>query len=281
LATGILLARPGKKLQKYTIFALAMALIAVGMSLSRGAWVGIALAVAVMMVFWSHHSRILLAAAAVSSAPLGAMAFLNVLPAEVADRLATALDYFRFVDVTQEVVTPQNYAVLERVAHWQAAINMIAANPLFGVGAGNYPAVYDTYSVRGWNEALGHAHNFYLNIAAETGFIGLAIYLSIFVIAFLHITKWLTQPGWEQPREGLRAAGLQIAVSSSLPRSQELLWRGILAGVLGSLVASCIHNMFDSLFVHGMSIQLGMILALGQLSTAALARSTVRSRPNS
>lgn len=268
LAIGLLMARPGRRLQYYTLVALVLAVSAVGMSLSRGAWVGISLAVAVMMVFWSHYSRILLAAGTLAATPIGALAFLNLLPPEVTDRLTTAFDYFRFVDVTQEVVTPENYAVLERVAHWQAAINMIADNPLFGVGAGNYPAVYDTYSVRGWNVALGHAHNFYLNITAETGFVGLVVYLAIFVIAFLHAMKWLVR-------------GHIIDVGASRPRSQELLWRGVLAGVLGSLVASCVHNLFDSLFVHGMSIQLGMILALGQLSAVGLAQSLVRSRSHS
>ena len=84
--------------------------------------------------------------------PALALAFLNLLPAEFTARLSTAADYFRFVDARQEVVTSQNWAVLERVAHWQAALDMIAANPVFGVGAGNYPAVYEQYMVRGWVE---------------------------------------------------------------------------------------------------------------------------------
>ncbi|MGI5837083.1 MAG: O-antigen ligase family protein [Chloroflexota bacterium] len=272
LAVGILLAWPGKRLRNYTLFALALAVAAVGMSLSRGAWVGISLALVIMMVFWSHRTRILLAAGILAATPLSALAFLNILPPELTARLATVFDYFRFVDVTREVVTPQNFAVIERMAHWQAAINMIEAHPLLGVGAGNYPAVYEAYSVEGWDEALGHAHNFYLNIAAETGFVGLATYLSIFVIALLHSVKWLLRSFSEgQPDQAGRAAD---------PYAETLLWRGILVGVLGALIASCIHNMFDNLFVHSMSIQLGMILALGQLSAIALARPAIRSQEN-
>lgn len=321
MAIGLLLAWPGRRLRNYTLFALALAVAAVGMSLSRGAWMGISLAIAMMMICWSHRTRILLAAALLAATPLSALAFLNLLPPELTARLATAFDYFRFVDVTQEVVTPQNFAVLERMAHWQAAINMIATQPLLGVGAGNYPAVYDIYSVRGWDEALGHAHNYYLNITAETGFIGLLVYLSIFAIALAHTVKWLlrghlsdigtghhhsylpktVEQGFTpchcvDSGNGGRVGASSHATSNeegdkplpyaadsraSRPRSQELLWRGILAGVLGSLVASCVHNMFDSLFVHGMSIQLGMILALGQLSAMALARTLVRSQRNS
>lgn len=288
LAVGVLLARPGVRLRNYTLVALTLAVVAVGLSLSRGAWVGISLAVATMMLFWSHHTRILLAAGTLAATPLGALAYLNLLPPEVTARLATAMDYFRFVDLTQEVVTPQNFAVLERVAHWQAAINMIGAHPLLGVGAGNYPAVYDWYSVRGWDEALGHAHNFYLNITAETGGVGLLVYLSVFVVALLHAMRWLARvgvanvgagrcarPGTSNDEATERGTGAGRAAG---PYAGTLLWRGILAGVLGSLVASCVHNMFDSLFVHGMSIQLGMILALGQLSAMALGQRLVRSR---
>jgi glycosyltransferase involved in cell wall biosynthesis len=110
--------------------------------------------------------------------------------------MATVLDYFRFIDVTREVVTPENFALVERMAHWQAAIDMIAASPVFGMGAGNYPAVYEWFAVRGWNEALGHAHNFYLNIAAETGFVGLTMYLSIFAVALLHNPRILFHSPW-------------------------------------------------------------------------------------
>jgi membrane protein implicated in regulation of membrane protease activity len=54
---------------------------------------------------------------------------------------------------------------------------MFLAHPLLGVGAGNYDPAYARYHVPGWNLSLGHAHNYYINAAAETGGIGLAIFL--------------------------------------------------------------------------------------------------------
>jgi len=188
---------------------------------------------------------------------------------------------------------------------------MIAASPLLGMGAGNYPAVYEWFAVRGWNEALGHAHNFYLNIAAETGLVGVAVYLSIFIVALLHTVKALLQGARAScpPRvvgqginpcrpavvgevvgDGQRRASMSPGRKGTSPfptgrgggpvggRHSQAIWRGILLGVLGSLVAVCVHNMFDSLFVHGMSIQLGMILALGQLSATALSQPLLRSQ---
>lgn len=259
LAIGLVVARAAVPIWRWILAACLLAIGAVLASLSRGAWVGIAAANGVMMVFWSTRSRLILAASVVALAPVGALAFLNVLPAEVASRVATVLDYFRFIDARQETVTPENYAVLERVAHWQAGLDMVAAQPLLGVGAGNYAAVYEKFMVPGWLEPLGHAHNIYINLAAETGVPGLLLYLTILAVALIHTTRWL-------------------ALSGRLPRESDRrsiwLWRGVLLGVLGALVASSIHNMFDNLFVHGMNVLIGMVLALGQVAAQAVAATT-------
>jgi O-antigen ligase len=275
MAVGLLLTRPSPRVRNYTLAVGLLAGGAVGMSLSRGAWLGISLALCTMALFWSRRSRILLSIGILASTPAAILAFMNLLPAEISSRITTALDYFRFVNVTQEELTTQNWAVIERVAHWQAALDMIAAHPLFGVGAGNYPAVYQWYAVQGWPESLGHAHNFYLNMAAETGIPGLLVYLSFVVTALISTMVWLgragripdpsPQPPSPMGNEGRASPSLQGSDHPS-PR----FWRGILLGVLGALVASSMHNMFDNLFVHSMNVQLGIILALGQLSAHAL-----------
>jgi O-antigen ligase len=250
---AVLLSRPGPRTKRAVMGVGLLTVAAVGASLSRGAWVGIGLGAATMMVFWGHRSRLLLAIGIIAAVPVAALAFLNLLPVELSARLATALDYFRFIDVRSEVITSDNWAVLERVAHWQAAVDMIAANPIFGVGAGNYPAVYEQYMVAGWKEPLGHAHNYYLNMAAETGLTGLGLYLILLGTAFASVIAWLLR--YREARTG------------------DLFWRAILLGVLGALVAASVHNLFDNLFVHGMSVQLGMLLAMAQVAAVSLAAS--------
>ena len=275
LGVGLLLGRPSPRVRAYALVGVAAA--GVGVSLSRGAWLGIALALGLMALFWSRRSRVLLSVGVLASAPVGVLAFMNLLPAEVSSRITTVLDYFRFVDVTKEQVTTQNWAVIERVAHWQAALDMIAAHPLLGVGAGNYPAVYEWYAVQGWPEPLGHAHNFYLNMAAETGIPGLLAYMSFVITALVSAMLWLARSSWlhsSAPREG-GSATRPGEPADRHPResaASRLFWRGILLGVLGALVASFTHNMFDNLFVHSMSVQLGIILALGQVSAYGLRR---------
>ena len=113
---------------------------------------------------------------------------------------------------------------------------MFADHPVLGVGIGNYAAVYPAYALPRWSDPLGHAHNYYLNVAAETGLVGLAAYLVLWGAAF-----W---QGWR----AVRAVGPA--------------WRSVAAGLLGMLVALSVHNLFDNLFVHGMAVQVGIGLGM-------------------
>jgi len=46
--------------------------------------------------------------------------------------------------------------------------------------------------------------------------------------------------------------------------------RAVLAGVFAGLIVFCIHNMFDSLFVHSVNIQVGVLIGLGLLAVDRL-----------
>ena len=47
-------------------------------------------------------------------------------------------------------------------------------------------------------------------------------------------------------------------------------WRALLAGCVGSMVVFCVHNLFDSLFVHSVNVQIGVILGLGLVAAHRL-----------
>lgn len=216
--------------------SLAAMLAALLMSWSRGAWLGVAAGLVVAVVVQSRRAFMLSAIAAFVLAVVVLLSSLSIIPPAIAARLSGISDYFGVFDVRGVKVDDANFAIVQRMAYWQAAWGMFAAHPLLGVGFGNYAAVYSAYALPHWSEPLGHAHNYYLNVAAEAGMVGLIAYVTLWGIAF-----------WQ----GWRAV-----------RVTRGMWRGIAAGLLGTLVALSVHNGFDNLFVHGMYVQVGIGLGM-------------------
>jgi O-antigen ligase len=223
--------------------AAGLLIIGVGLSQSRGAWLGGAIAGICLLFVWSRFTRRLLVPGALGAALALALALSGLLPAAILDRLAQTIEYFGVFDVRTVEVTPENWAVVERMAHWQAGWYMFVDHPWLGVGAGNYAEAYATYFVGSWREALGHAHNYYLNILAELGIVGGGLLLALLALTFRQLGRAL--------------------VDSEARRTE--FWRAVVAGVLGGLVVFCVHNLFDSLFVHSVNIQIGVLLGLGLL----------------
>ena len=213
---------------------LAAALLA---SWSRGAWLGTAVAVMCMLIALPQKlSRGLALAIGVAALLAGAWT-IGLLPQSIVLRLTTAAtDLITVSDVRGVEITPVNYAVTERLAHWQAAMYMAEEAPVFGIGLGNYEVVYDDFRLIYWEEALGHAHNLYLNMLAETGVIGLVAYLLFWVIVF--------------------------RLTWSLRQQPDALSRCIAIGLLGSWVYVAVHSIFDNLYVNNLFLHIGVLLGV-------------------
>ena len=218
------------------ILGLATMGTALIMSWSRGAWLGFAAAFTLMILAYSRRAAVLFALVCLLIASVLLLGSFQALPQTIVQRLTDFLPYLHTLDVRGVKLTDANYAVVERLAHWQAAWGMFNDRPWLGVGIGNYEPVYPAYSLPGWTEPLGHAHNYYLNIAAEAGLIGLAAYLVLWGAAF-----WQT---W------------------NVVRTTEGYWRGVAAGILGVLTHLSVHNLFDNLYVHNMYLHVAMLLGL-------------------
>jgi O-antigen ligase len=227
------------------VAASALLAAAILTSLSRGTWLSLGVAIAVMLVVWDTRSRQFIIPAALGVGVLGLLTALGALPEVITERVQAIYDNFGVFDARAIDLTPQNFAVVERMAHWQAGWYMFLAHPWLGVGIGNYAAVYEDYALRGWADPLGHAHNFYVNTLAEMGIVGLAVLV------------WVLASGYVLVAGGLRRAGGRLE-------------RAILLGVLGSLIVFTVFNTFDNLLVHGMTMQLGLLFALAFLSRRGL-----------
>lgn len=214
-------------------------LAAMVMSWSRGAWLGLGAAVLVMLVAVvarSGKAVVLVTAFALLAAYLTAAGGIAYIPPSLVQRFSDFAPYLGIVDVRSLEITDANYAVIERMAHWQAAWAMWTDHPWLGVGIGNYEPVYARYAVPQWPLPLGHAHNYYLNIAAEAGVFGL--------LAFLLLWGGALAEAWRASR-----------------RAVAWNW-GVALGVLGVLVHVSVHNLVDDLFVHGMYLQLAILLGM-------------------
>jgi putative inorganic carbon (HCO3(-)) transporter len=214
------------------------------MSWSRGGWVGAAAALVAVTVMRSRRALFTAVALALVAGYLLLVGGAQYLPSTVVQRFADFLPYLGGVDVTAVEVTDANWAVIERMAHWQAALGMFTDHPWLGVGMGNYPVAYPRYALGRWQDPLGHAHNYYLNIAAEAGVVGLGAYLFLFAACLAQ--------AWRVIRR-LRPEALLEGQGD---------WRAVALGAMGVLVHLSVHNIFDNLFVHNMHVQLALMLGL-------------------
>lgn len=206
-------------------------------SWSRGAWLGAALSVAVMLFALPRRALTGFAAALALALFLAGLWLGGLLPQSIVTRLtASAADLLRMQDIRGVDISPINYAVVERVAHWQAALNMAQSQPIFGLGLGNYEIVYDQYRLLNWRQPLGHAHNFYLNTLAETGLLGLSAYLGFWIVIFL-----LTWRARAHPDLWARASAIAL---------------------LGSWTYLAVHSIFDNLFVNNLFLHIGVLLSM-------------------
>src|SRR5207302_3983660 len=71
-----------------------------------------------------------------------------------------------------------------RLLIWGPALQIFAHHMVFGVGVGNFGHVIG-------DPSLSHAHNLYLNIAAERGVLGLAAFVVVIVALFRSLAKAL------------------------------------------------------------------------------------------
>ena len=221
------------------IFVTGLALLAVVASWSRGAWLSLGVATAVIVLFWPRklwQGALLLGVGGLLL--LGGIQ-VGVVPASITERITSFSEDLRFGDVRGVDITDENYAVLERLAHWQAALGMAQDHPWLGVGFGNYEPAYADYALINWPYPLGHAHNYYLTILAETGVVGLLAYLGVWTAVF-----------WQTIRVIWRSDGWQ---------------RGVALGLLGVWTALTVHHLVDKLYVNNIYIHLGALFGVLQL----------------
>ncbi len=218
--------------------ASGLVLLAILFSFSRGSWLGLAVGAVGMLALGGRKALPVgvIGGGALILVLLGVQT--GVIPVATFGRVAQIGEYFTPFDVREVYpITDDNFAIVERMAMWQAGGNMVLASPWLGVGIGNYNVRYYEFSTPRWPESRGHAHNYYIHAAAETGLIGVSAYLLLVVTALC---------------QGVRA------VLSTRDRAL----RYVVWGAFGVILAVAFHNLVEDLHVLNMGIQWSAILAL-------------------
>ncbi len=210
-------------------------LLALFLTQSRGGWIGMAAGLAVVALLlggiyrWTFIIGVFV---------LVMVAILTPIGDRVALRFGTEALGLSVSDSPVNV-SPANWAVQERLAHYGAGLHMVRDHPLLGVGAGNFNERFREYT-EAWRFRIprGHAHNAYIQVAAQTGIVGLVTYLSLIVTVAARLrSRWRLGSGSD---------------------------RVIVIGVIGVSVAVAVHNLFDYLHVAALPIQLSLIWALAE-----------------
>jgi len=161
----------------WTVPAVLVSILALALSFTRNAWVGLAAGLALLAAVWKPRALLLY--------PFLAVAMLVLLPRPVIDRAVS------IVDLRQ----PANY---DRLCMLVSSEEMIQDHPFFGMGLGMVQRRYPLYrrdDAPRWE--IPHLHSNVLQIAAERGLFGLAAYLSILGVFFL--TVWRALQRREDP----------------------------------------------------------------------------------
>lgn len=148
----------------YAVTAL-LAFSCIFLTWSRGAWLGLFLEVAVLLLLHSRKTRKL--ALAVSPLMLPTILFL---PESVRGRLFSIGDLYE---------SSNRY----RIHTWRGALQMLWEHPVgIGVGEGAWRAVYPHYALSG-TMSVPHAHNVFLQVAIELGAVGVFLFLCLLLLS--------------------------------------------------------------------------------------------------
>jgi len=167
--------------KKNAPFILALILVISGLyfSFTRGAWMG-TLSGFLLLLFLRNKK--LFFAGLITAAAIGSAALLLFPGSTISRRIYT---------LTERKDNP----VIKRMFIWECSLNMVRDFPLTGVGWECFRKAYPRYTnysgpYRGWKwrqfitKTYTHAHNNFLNIAAETGIIGMGAFLWIIIVIF-------------------------------------------------------------------------------------------------
>ncbi len=187
--TGGMLWQETEKRTKILLAALGLAQIGcLVLTYSRGSWLSLLAVVGLAGVLINRRLLWLLA----------------VVP------VALLIGHEAVLERIMSVLNPSDTSSMLRLALWESTVAMIQDHPWFGIGWGSYWLVYPEYDFFIQNPAVKilHAHNMYLNFAAEIGLPGFFAFMTILIAhGRMAVRNWR--------KAGPKARGMFLGMAAS------------------------------------------------------------------
>lgn len=149
-----------------------LALVALSLTLTRSAWIGLALAAAFILALYKPRTLIII--------PIVITLFFLLSPKHVKSRILS-------------IFSTRSYSNVQRIEYLQAGIKIIKDYPLFGTGPNTVDMVFQNpkYGLSDLSKRNVHLHNNLTQIGAERGIPALLAWLTFIGWAFLSLIRLL------------------------------------------------------------------------------------------
>lgn len=123
----------------------------------------------------------------------------------------------------------RDISTMERLHRWVAGIDMVADNPIFGVGPSNFYSTYKRYAIHSFetyvsdNPERSGIHNYFLMTIVEQGVSGLLLLVSLLVVALLRVEKLYHQTHLPALKSLLMMAGASLVIIITMNTINDLL----------------------------------------------------------
>ncbi len=134
-------------------------------------------------------------------------------------------------------------SAMGRLYAWEAAWNMALDNPFFGVGIRNFYYNYFYYSTH-WDGQNHAVHSTWFGVLAESGFVGLLLFISLIVSSLTLSLKML-----KKINEADHTPGIRVAINAAP------------AGIIGFIVSG---TFLTQGFIWPLYLQIALVIALNR-----------------
>jgi hypothetical protein len=221
--------------RRYLVPVMGVMALCLVLTISRGSWVGVGVALAVIATLRYRKLWLLL---------LVALGLLLILP-QTQDYVAHFIEGVQIKDLATQM----------RMGEYKDALILIGRYPWLGVGFAGSPDI-DTY--------IGVA-NVYLLIAEQMGLIGLTSFLVVMVVFFTRFWRIHSLAATDGSTE---PSGRGLGEIPEL----EPLWWGLHAGLVGALVGGIVDHYFFNLdFPHSVTL-FWLVVGLATAATEIIRR---------